>query len=122
MAVLAMTGSGKSYTVGRIIERLVALNNGTVVVFDPHGEYGKALAKGQLNFSGGLAESEDGRDRTALPKIRETLERLQEAGAGVHVYTPQNESFKHKYAGKTSSLRCSSITLKWMMWQKFCLG
>ncbi|WP_260300375.1 ATP-binding protein [Pseudomonas aeruginosa] len=27
-----MTGSGKSYTVGRIIERLVALNNGTVVV------------------------------------------------------------------------------------------
>jgi DNA helicase HerA-like ATPase len=104
MAVLAMTGSGKSYTVGRIIERLVALNNGTVVVFDPHGEYGKALAKGQLNFSGGLSESEDGRDRTALPKIRETLERLQEAGAGVHVYTPQNESFKHKYAGKNTQL------------------
>jgi DNA helicase HerA-like ATPase len=26
LAVLAMTGSGKSYTVGRIIERLVALN------------------------------------------------------------------------------------------------
>lgn len=104
MAVLAMTGSGKSYTVGRIIERLVALNNGTVVVFDPHGEYGKALAKGQLNFSGGLSESEDGRDRTALPKIREILERLQEAGAGVHVYTPQNESFKHKYAGKNTQL------------------
>ena len=104
MAVLAMTGSGKSYTVGRIIERLVALNNGTVVVFDPHGEYGKALAKGQLNFSGALSESEDGRDRTALPKIRETLERLQEAGAGIHVYTPQNESFKHKYAGKNTQL------------------
>ena len=44
MAVLAMTGSGKSYTVGRIIERLVALNNGSVVVFDPHGEYGKAFS------------------------------------------------------------------------------
>jgi DNA helicase HerA-like ATPase len=43
LAVLAMTGSGKSYTVGRIIERLVAINNGTVVVFDPHGEYGRAL-------------------------------------------------------------------------------
>lgn len=104
MAVLAMTGSGKSYTVGRIIERLVALNNGTVVVFDPHGEYGKALAKGQLNFSGDLSESEDGRDRIALPKIRDTLERLQEAGAGIHVYTPQNESFKHKYAGKNTQL------------------
>jgi DNA helicase HerA-like ATPase len=43
LAVLAMTGSGKSYTVGRIIERLVALMNGTVVVFDVHGEYGKAF-------------------------------------------------------------------------------
>jgi len=35
LAVLAMTGSGKSYTVGRVIERLVAHMNGTVVVFDP---------------------------------------------------------------------------------------
>ncbi len=35
LAVLAMTGSGKSYTVGRIIERLVGQMNGTVVVFDP---------------------------------------------------------------------------------------
>lgn len=33
LAVLAMTGSGKSYTVGRIIERLVAQMNGTVVVY-----------------------------------------------------------------------------------------
>ena len=104
MAVLAMTGSGKSYTVGRIIERLVALNNGTVVVFDPHGEYGKALAKGQLNFSDGLADVEDVRDREVLPKIRATLERLQQAGAGIQVYTPQNESFKHKYASKNTQL------------------
>ncbi len=104
MAVLAMTGSGKSYTVGRIIERLVALNNGTVVVFDPHGEYGKALAKGQLNFSDGLADVEDIRDREVLPKIRATLERLQQAGAGIQVYTPQNESFKHKYASKNTQL------------------
>jgi DNA helicase HerA-like ATPase len=104
MAVLAMTGSGKSYTVGRIIERLVSLNNGTVVVFDPHGEYGKALAKGHLNFSDGLTDVEDARDREALPKIRNTLERLQQAGAGIHVYSPQNESFKHKYAGKNTPL------------------
>jgi DNA helicase HerA-like ATPase len=104
IAVLAMTGSGKSYTVGRIIERLVALHNGTVVVFDPHGEYGKALAKGQLNFSDGLSEVEDVRDRSVLPKIRSTLERLQKAGAGIHVFTPQNESFKHKYAGQNSQL------------------
>jgi uncharacterized protein len=104
MAVLAMTGSGKSYTVGRIIERLVALHNGTVVVFDPHGEYGKALANGSLNFSEGFAEVEDTRDREVLPKIRDTLQRLQQAGAGIHVYTPQNESFRHKYAGKNTQL------------------
>jgi hypothetical protein len=104
MAVLAMTGSGKSYTVGRIIERLVALNNGTVVVFDPHGEYGKALAKGQLQFNDDFAEVEDVRDREVLPKIRDTLERLQKAGAGIDVYTPQIDSFKHKYAGINTPL------------------
>jgi len=104
LAVLAMTGAGKSYTVGRIIERLVGLNNGTVVVFDPHGEYGKALAKGQLNFSSGFEECEDLRDRDILPKIQNTIERLQKAGAGIQVYTPQHESFKHKYAGKNIQL------------------
>lgn len=104
MAVLAMTGSGKSYTVGRIIERLVALHNGTVVVFDPHGEYGKALAKGQLNFNERDDGERDKRDEVALPKIRETFERLQKAGAGIHVYTPQNESFKYKYADKNIQL------------------
>lgn len=104
MAILAMTGSGKSYTVGRIIERLVALNNGTVVVFDPHGEYGKALAKGRLNFSDALDGGDDPRDRETLPKIRDTFERLQKAGAGIHVYTPQNDSFQHKYAGKNTQL------------------
>ncbi len=54
LAVLAMTGSGKSYTVGRIIERLVAEMNGTVVVFDVHGEYGKAFEKGEIHFNNNL--------------------------------------------------------------------
>lgn len=104
LAVLAMTGSGKSYTVGRIIERLVALNNGTVVVFDPHGEYGKALAKGQLTFNEQDGSELDQRDQLALPKIRATFERLQAAGAGIQVYTPQNETFKYKYASKNQQL------------------
>ncbi len=104
MAILAMTGSGKSYTVGRIIERLVAFNNGTVVVFDPHGEYGRALAKGKLHFSDGLEDAEDPRDRKTLPEIKAMLERLQGAGAGIQVYTPQHEAFKHKYASKNSPL------------------
>jgi len=37
-AVLAMTGAGKSYTVGVLIEELMG-KKGAVVVFDPHGEY-----------------------------------------------------------------------------------
>ncbi|RLA54493.1 MAG: nucleoside triphosphate hydrolase [Gammaproteobacteria bacterium] len=104
MAILAMTGSGKSYTVGRIIERLVALNNGTVVVFDPHGEYGRALAKGKLHFSDDINDVEDLRDKKALPEIQQMFEKLQAANAGIQVYTPQHNSFKHKYASKNQSL------------------
>lgn len=37
-AVLAMTGSGKSYTVGVLIEELLK-KKGSIIVFDPHGEY-----------------------------------------------------------------------------------
>ena len=104
LAVLAMTGSGKSYTVGRIIERLVALNNGTVVVFDPHGEYGRALQGGQLRFNDRPDELDDQRDKAALPAVREAFERLREAGAGLAVYSPQIASFRQKYAGANQEL------------------
>ncbi|MFZ0925633.1 MAG: ATP-binding protein [Halobacteriota archaeon] len=40
LAVLASTGSGKSYTIGVILEELVgAQNRGSAVLFDIHGEY-----------------------------------------------------------------------------------
>ncbi len=103
VAILAMTGAGKSYTVGRIIERLVGLHNATVVVFDPHGEYGKALAGGKLGF-GDTSAVEDPRDERTLPRIQDTLTRLTEAGAGIRVYTPQDASFRHKYAGENEEL------------------
>jgi DNA helicase HerA-like ATPase len=104
LAVLAMTGSGKSYTVGRIIERLVAINNGTVVVFDPHGEYGRALQGGQLRFNERPDELDDQRDQAALPAIRDAFTRLREAGAGISIYSPQNASFRQKYAGANQEL------------------
>lgn len=104
LAVLAMTGSGKSYTVGRIIERLVALNNGTVVVFDPHGEYGRALQDGNLQFNENLDLSDEPRDQRAIPEIQESFRRLEKAEAGIVVYTPQNPSFRHKYAGRNKEL------------------
>ena len=104
LAVLAMTGSGKSYTVGRIIERLVAQMNGTVVVFDPHGEYGRAMEGGQLRTNPGIDEVEDPRDQEALPKIVDGLQRLEGLGGGIHVYTPQDEDFDIKYASANRRL------------------
>lgn len=78
LAVLAMTGAGKSYTVGRIIERLVALHNATVVVFDPHGEYGRALAGGHIQYNE-IHDDEDPRDKLSLPQIQDVLKRLTQA-------------------------------------------
>ncbi len=41
MAILAGTGSGKSYTAGVLVEELMgAHNRAAVLIFDPHGEYG----------------------------------------------------------------------------------
>ncbi len=103
LAVLAMTGAGKSYTVGRILERLVAQFNGTVVVFDPHGEYGRALLGGELRFNP-PENLEDPRDEKAIPDIQERLRRQQSEGGGVLVYTPQERAFRSKYAGTNREL------------------
>lgn len=41
MAILAGTGSGKSYTAGVLVEELMRpYNRAAVLIFDPHGEYG----------------------------------------------------------------------------------
>lgn len=104
LAVLAMTGSGKSYTVGRIIERLVAQMNGTVVVFDVHGEYGKAFSKGQIQYNDNLDNIEDKRDKDSLIGIQEMLQKLLAAGGGIKVYTPQNDAFDYKYMNKNNHL------------------
>ena len=104
LAVLAMTGSGKSYTVGRIIERLVAEMNGTVVVFDVHGEYGKAFEKGEIHFNNNLNFIEDEREKRSIQRIQENLIEMQNAGGGIKVYTPQIDSFDYKYSGKNHHL------------------
>lgn len=104
VAVLAMTGAGKSYTVGRIIERLVGQMNGTVVVFDPHGEYGRAFEKGQLRINPALDAIQDERDKTALPRIIENIKNLQTREGGIIVLTPQAGSFDSKYASANRHL------------------
>ena len=104
LAILAMTGSGKSYTVGRIIERLVAQMNGTVIVFDVHGQYGKAFSKGELHFNEDLDHIEDKKDKDSILRIHENLKKLQEIGGGIKVYTPQIDSFDYKYMNKNKHL------------------
>mgnify|MGYP001792116250 FL=1 len=54
MAILAGTGSGKSYTAGVLIEELLRpYNRAAVLVFDPHGEYGTlGDMRGHLAFQG----------------------------------------------------------------------
>lgn len=104
LAVLAMTGAGKSYTVGRIIERLVAQLNASVVVFDPHGEYGKAYRDGKLNFNERMDKVEDLRDRNKLVEIKNRFTTLQDHGGGIKIFTPQLRSYDEKYAGKNEKL------------------
>ncbi len=104
LAVLAMTGSGKSYTVGRIIERLVSEMNGTVVVFDVHGEYGKAFEKGEIHFNSNFDFIEDERERKSIERIQDDILKMLKAGGGIKVYTPQIDSFDYKYSAKNHHL------------------
>lgn len=100
LAVLAMTGSGKSYTIGRIIERLVAQLNGSVIVFDTHGEYGKALRGGKLHFNPYLKHVQEEDEVQSLQAIQDTFGELQSKGGGIHIYTPQDVAFNEKYAAR----------------------
>lgn len=96
IAVLAMTGAGKSYTVGRLAEMMVARANASVLIFDPHGEYGKAATHGSLTFN----EAESFDDEFATEELRETkkqLEELQQQGGGVNVYAPPGQFADSKY-------------------------
>jgi len=104
LAVLAMTGSGKSYTVGRIIERLVAEMNGTVLVFDVHGEYGKAFQQGVIRFNENINSIEDTTEKESLINIQDSMQKLLGAGGGIKVYTPFIDAFDVKYAEKNSHL------------------
>lgn len=53
MAILAGTGSGKSYTAGVLVEELLLpKNRAAVLIFDPHGEYGTlAQLRGHSAFT-----------------------------------------------------------------------
>ena len=103
LAVLAMTGAGKSYTVGRIIERMLAKTNASVVVMDPHGEYGQVLRGGQLNLTPDhMIDHLDERDE--FLRLRRRIQELQGQGGGIRVYTPRARDFSLKYGGQNREL------------------
>ena len=103
LAVLAMTGAGKSYTVGRIMERMLVETNASIVVLDPHGEYGQALRGGHLNFAPDhLIDHLDEKDE--LLRLRQQIEELQDEGGGIAVYTPRAREFSLKYGGQNQEL------------------
>lgn len=94
LAVLAMTGAGKSYTIGRIMELMLTRANASILVFDPHGEYGRAAANGSLSFNdaaiSGPLESE-------LSETREQLRSIQAKGGGINVFATESDFSDRKY-------------------------
>ena len=117
LAILAMTGSGKIYALGRVIERLVSQYNGIVVVFDPHGEYGRAFAGGNLQFNEGADRS----PRPSSPAEHDPSAFSGCRGRGVasslHAPAP---AFARSTRGELASL-FSSTTSTWTTSAIFCL-
>lgn len=95
LAVLAMTGAGKSYTIGRLVELMLAQMNASVLIFDPHGEYGRAVAGNSLQFQD--YEHIDEETQVELQETQEEIQRLQEQGGGVNVYAPDGDFADQKY-------------------------
>jgi hypothetical protein len=95
LAVLAMTGSGKSYAVGRIIERLVALNK---------GRYSILMASMAVRCG---RECVPARTSSTTSETRRPCRRFDALTAcarpGAAVYSPQNASFRQ-------ACRCESGT------------
>ena len=113
LAVLAMTGSGKSYTVGRVIERLVSQLNASVVVFDPHGEYGKAFRAGKLNFNDRLDKVEDLGTGRSSRRSKMPSSSCRTAGAASRSTRRSCGASTRSTRGRTCASLFSSTTSTW---------
>lgn len=103
LALLAMTGAGKSYAIGRIVERMLVQTNASIVILDPHGEYGQAFRGGQLHFAPErLIDDLD--ERAELLRLRRGMEQLQSKGGGIILYSPRAREFSLKYSGHNREL------------------
>ena len=62
--VVGSTGSGKSWTVAKIIEQVSSLPTGSSIVFDLHGEYSKISKKGVAQYK--IASPQDAQNQKGL--------------------------------------------------------
>ena len=104
LAVLAMTGSGKSYTVGRIIERLVSQLNALGRGLRPARRVRQGLSGRQAQLQRPARQGRGSSRPAEARRDPDALQKLQERGGGIKVYTPQLRSFDEKYAGKNERL------------------
>ena len=94
LAVLAMTGAGKSYTIGRIMELMLTRANASILVFDPHGEYGRAVANGSLSFN---EAAFSGPLEPELSETQQRLKSMQDHDGGLTVYATDSDFSNRKY-------------------------
>lgn len=64
--VVGSTGSGKSWTVAKIIEQLSNLKSGNAILFDLHGEYSDISGDGITQLK--IASPQDAKDKKGLSK------------------------------------------------------
>jgi len=75
-ALLAMTGAGKSYAAGVLMEEIFSMTDLPIVVFDPHGEY-YSLAR-SVDLAKRLDEIKNlGMPESFIPRARTGAEKIQ---------------------------------------------
>ncbi|MFW9886704.1 MAG: ATP-binding protein [Candidatus Thorarchaeota archaeon] len=105
LAVLAMTGAGKSYTVGRIIELLLTRANGRILIIDPHGEYGNCISGGELKTTSSSSTS-DSTYKSEVDYSIDELKRISSRGGGLLAFAPDSRAAERKYGkGNFTPLR-----------------
>ena len=75
---------------------MLAQFNASIVIFDPHGEYGNVLRGGNVNFSDTSNLIEE--DKAELDLTQNLLKEKIENNSGIIIYTPENTDSDIKYS------------------------
>lgn len=110
LALLAMTGAGKSYTIGRIAELMLAQFNASIVVFDPHGEYGNVFRNGKIHLTDITKVLEEDKEELEITQ-KVICEKLEDNG-GIKIYAPKNKNSDIKYSEQYKALTLRLDDLK----------